>query len=109
MKFKTIGNIASGFASFPTRERGLKSEFTWMYHADVVVPHEGTWIEIDLFTALQKIVESFPTRERGLKSLHSPQSVEVLQSFPTRERGLKYVTAREIDFVTSRSPRGNVD
>ena len=75
----------------------------------MVVPHEGTWIEI-----LEEIISlvsdsSFPTRERGLKfdqeRLKDPQKL----SFPTRERGLKYKNCRPTVLLHRRSPRGNVD
>ena len=33
----------------------------------VVVPHEGTWIEIWNSSEISHQIESFPTRERGLK------------------------------------------
>ena len=36
---------------------------------DIVVPHEGTWIEIlTVMQTANEYVKSFPTRERGLKS-----------------------------------------
>ena len=34
---------------------------------DFVVPHAGTWIEIDMEIDYCGNKESFPTRERGLK------------------------------------------
>ena len=33
----------------------------------MVVPHAGTWIEIDLAEVQNVVDVSFPTRERGLK------------------------------------------
>ena len=77
-----------------------------------VVPHAGTWIEIDCLKQLLLFVLSFPTRERGLKSYmrksgllgysvvpHAGTWIEIndedlewnraIESFPTRERGLK--------------------
>ena len=40
-----------------------------LWAKDLVVPHEGTWIEINLdVEALARLV-SFPTRERGLKCM----------------------------------------
>ena len=43
MRFRDISPVAS----FPTRERGLKSPFNFFRHCgQTVVPHEGTWIEI---------------------------------------------------------------
>ena len=79
----------------------------------MVVPHEGTWIEMLLRQQAPLFFQSFPTRERGLKYcqstkrrclvnvvphegtwiemyLHSYFPLRSLQSFPTRERGLKY-------------------
>ena len=35
-----------------------------------VVPHEGTWIEMLFVNVKMRIPSSFPTRERGLKSKH---------------------------------------
>ena len=54
-----------------------------------VVPHAGTWIEIDCLKQLLLFVLSFPTRERGLKCPATKQKRLYLWSFPTRERGLK--------------------
>ena len=54
--------------SFPTRERGLKSEDSMnRVNEIVVVPHAGTWIEIQWKIWLEMLFGSFPTRERGLK------------------------------------------
>ena len=55
--------------SFPTRERGLKYwTIMSVIYAHVVVPHAGTWIEIEKIENKNKITDkSFPTRERGLK------------------------------------------
>ena len=75
--------------SFPTRERGLKSDVVVAIDAlAAVVPHAGTWIEINIQKEYNNTVRrSFPTRERGLKSLNK----------------IEYLEAR------GRSPRGNVD
>ena len=56
---------------------------------DSVVPHEGTWIEINITFPLLSLTMSFPTRERGLKYMVEGQLVDLNGSFPTRERGLK--------------------
>ena len=78
-----------------------------------VVPHAGTWIEIDLLRPQGTRFESFPTRERGLKYHcvgtyvdrvavvpHAGTWIEIKsvlndlimnKSFSTRERGLKSV------------------
>ena len=43
--------------SFPTRERGLKYFFIAKYIIEcIVVPHAGTWIEIELidFSSMEK-------------------------------------------------------
>ena len=54
--------------SFPTRERGLKcTSGSWANQVRVVVPHEGTWIEILDGETTAGAIMSFPTRERGLK------------------------------------------
>ena len=55
--------------SFPTRERGLKSNATDRQCIKfAVVPHAGTWIEIQHESGFgQCQLRSFPTRERGLK------------------------------------------
>ena len=54
----------------------------------MVVPHEGTWIEISDDVVVEfHAYSSFPTRERGLKS---PESITNC-------------------FAIGRSPRGNVD
>ena len=50
-------------------------EGTWIEIDDVfrtmvekmVVPHEGTWIEIIYLFQIDWLILSFPTRERGLK------------------------------------------
>ena len=55
-----------------------------------VVPHAGTWIEIDQKTKQEELKTSFPTRERGLKSERSHVVGVAVSSFPTRERGLKF-------------------
>ena len=57
--------------------------------ADRVVPHEGTWIEIDGIRSFGFRYTSFPTRERGLKWLNNGKILDGDKSFPTRERGLK--------------------
>ena len=119
--------------SFPTRERGLKyfrctayaevccrsprGNVDWnllslvRWFVAVVVPHEGTWIEITRYPKFGHGSLSFPTRERGLKCIptyaydgyycRSPRgnvdwnitteqlTLMVISSFPTRERGLK--------------------
>ena len=74
--------------SFPTRERGLKfHKCKDVPKNHLVVPHEGTWIEIEKKETAAKSKESFPTRERGLKYFDDA-------AHPGRNR---------------RSPRGNVD
>ena len=77
----------------------------------MVVPHEGTWIEIPTFSENTVSRLTFPTRERGLKfeffiffkefrivvphegtwiEIHYPHGLcRLFPSFPTRERGLK--------------------
>ena len=75
-----------------------------------VVPHEGTWIEIRLPSYQHPIISVVPHEgtwiEMSVISLISRYS----KSFPTRERGLKY-KLRQVQVRTGqrRSPRGNVD
>ena len=64
-----------------------------------VVPHAGTWIEIDIFITLLLKILSFPTRERGLKLYHLDFFFHHLLSFPTRERGLKYCPTGTLIYV----------
>ena len=60
---------AKSAKSFPTRERGLKLSMIQDIEENTdVVPHAGTWIEIDGRDAYDDYMTSFPTRERGLKS-----------------------------------------
>ena len=74
--------------SFPTRERGLKCPvLAPACSVTFVVPHAGTWIEIN-------------TAVKGSNCI---------QSFPTRERGLKFSGLRSPDRREGRSPRGNMD
>ena len=98
----------------------------------IVVPHEGTWIEIEKGSEKTMGDTSFPTRERGLKSAQYGTNVYNAASFPTRERGLKLkplyrFRCTDTSFPTRerglklpsiasllsgssrRSPRGNVD
>ena len=93
-------------------ERGLKfSPGVLICLLAAVVPHVGTWIEIDGDLLACEELRSFPTWERGLKYLvcttdrslpgsRSPRGnwIEILRqdpgataylSFPTWERGLK--------------------
>ena len=96
--------------SFPTRERGLKLPLKiCRRHLKVVVPHEGTWIEISGHTHNYASTLSFPTRERGLKWDYPIDCIRLEPSFPTRERGLKLLMCKHIVMLSSRSPRGNVD
>ena len=54
--------------SFPTRDRGLKFKISPNIKPHkLVVPHEGTWIEIPSSGKGWGYRVSFPTRERGLK------------------------------------------
>ena len=58
--------------------------------AKSVVPHAGTWIEIACSNGDRESLRSFPTRERGLKFLFELYCFSLAtSSFPTRERGLK--------------------
>ena len=77
----------------------------------IVVPHAGTWIEIQyLYLLIQSPLSSFPTRERGLKYGTDHFRIKSVLSFPTRERGLKlHVYWRTGKSRNRRSPRGNVD
>ena len=75
----------------------------------MVVPHEGTWIEIYPPFSWPLSLPSFPTRERGLKWQCSGECHRDPGSFPTRERGLKLNIINFCMSVYSRSPRGNVD
>ena len=59
----------------------------------MVVPHEGTWIEIYPPFSWPLSLPSFPTRERGLKWQCSGECHRDPGSFPTRERGLKFPAA----------------
>ena len=53
-----------------------------------VVPHAGTWIEIDVEIGIyDEFIPSFPTRERGLKSHEHGDHTKAIR----------------------RAPRGNVD
>ena len=65
--------------SFPTRERGLKYKVNKKVLTNVVVvPHEGTWIEILTMARRLRNTPSFPTRERGLKCvLHIRYSISI--------------------------------
>ena len=96
-----------------------------------VVPHAGTWIEINKIVVRKWNLQSFPTRERGLKCTYRQQLLPMVLSFPTRERGLKYIEVKRreklnmsfptrerglklhirysIGINSRRSPRGNVD
>ena len=86
---KKTKNICENLPSFPTRERGLKYEANMTATDRMVVPHEGTWIEITARLRILIPMKSFPTRERGLKYAHGRPDGHKLPSFPTRERGLK--------------------
>ena len=55
----------------------------------IVVPHEGTWIEMEKKQCLGCLLSSFPTRERGLKSGYDLNFFSHFVSFPTQECGLK--------------------
>ena len=68
LKYIHINMLFNSTPSFPTRERGLKCQCSGTApQIGTVVPHAGTWIEIrGLFGTLRGVL-SFPTRERGLK------------------------------------------
>ena len=61
----------------------------------IVVPHAGTWIEIEIVVVNTQCTTSFPTRERGLKYVLIESAPIITMSFPTRERGLKSYPVNE--------------
>ena len=90
LKYVQMYSCRCKVLSLPTRERGLKCLHpTVKVSADIVAPHAGAWIEIDIYLALGDCAKSLPTRERGLKSNKYTCSFNALLSLPTRERGLK--------------------
>ena len=118
--------------SFPTRERGLKLlRFHILVKKRIVVPHAGTWIEIEIDGLCESTCAVVPHAGTWIEissfSLFSPISTVVPHagtwieissnhippfsslSFPTRERGLKYMSVFPRRIRQSRSPRGNVD
>ena len=74
-------------ASFPTRERGLKSHHFVKCKVRSVVPHAGTWIEILIMFSSFKISSVVP---------HAGTWIEIGQY-------------DVIPLCLCRSPRGNVD
>ena len=98
---------------------------------DIVVPHEGTWIEILIQkvsirssrvvphegTWIEIIKDTHPRKEESVVP-HEGTWIEISRtviisvravSFPTRERGLKFQRIRRSLRIRGRSPRGNVD
>ncbi len=75
-----------------------------------VVPHAGTWIEIDIWEFINSEHIVVP---------HAGTWIEIADrnwgflpastSFPTRERGLKSKYKQSYIRAFGRSPRGNVD
>ena len=119
--------------SFPTRERGLKSQAWWYTHrmylvvphagtwieimlevtkvlAIVVVPHAGTWIEMPTVWGWSISFRVVPHAGTWIEIDKNAITYDVLkESFPTRERGLKsWYDYNTVDMF-GRSPRGNVD
>ena len=63
--------------SLPMRERGLKYSNYQLAHDQLVAPHAGAWIEIELASGTrQQSMGSLPMRERGLKYGHDFMRVE---------------------------------
>ena len=75
-----------------------------------VVPHAGTWIEIKLYSLLMETYHVVPHAGTWIE-IHDNRIVKVEESasFPTRERGLKFMRQIGAVEVGRRSPRGNVD
>ena len=74
--------------SLPSRERGLKYDFT---------------------VTVEVIIGSLPSRERGLKYPSMMHSKSGNRSLPSRERGLKSWVHIRNTALYSRSLRGSVD
>ena len=78
--------------SFPTRERGLKSDISNHFMKYVrSFPTRERGLKLELLINGRCPLWSFPTRERGLKLPVKQACNPASWSFPTRERGLKSV------------------
>ena len=68
MKFGIVAAVVAAIASYPLRVRGLKSRRNIKYtDENIVVPLEGTWIEIGFRKFDCGTYKSYPLRVRGLK------------------------------------------
>ena len=98
--------------SFPTRERGLKySTDTSRTVSHRVVPHAGTWIEINLRYFFEHgCFRSFPTRERGLKFEYQIFQIISVSVVPHAGTWIEIPKcSARLASLAGRSPRGNVD
>ena len=91
LKSLPIGKSLIQFRSYPLRVRGLKSDILFSASSSsLVVPLEGTWIEIFFFAIAMPIsIASYPLRVRGLKSFLNELIHQIIWSYPLRVRGLK--------------------
>ena len=74
-----------------------------------VVPHAGTWIEINSDNYSESYVWSFPTRERGLKLFEDWQSIPAECRSPRGNVDWNSINQNVPIYIFCRSPRGNVD
>ena len=69
-----------------------------------VVPHAGTWIEIQGYEPCEIPLLSFPTRERGLKS-HELKTIEVDTVVPHAGTWIEITKTKTFVGDIRRSPR----
>ena len=74
-----------------------------------VVPHAGTWIEIQFSIQYDLENSSFPTRERGLKLKKQRAIKTVCGRSPRGNVDWNDVISMSCNILHGRSPRGNVD
>ena len=90
MKYNLACHVLPASPSFPTRERGLKYPSTVVRRISIiVVPHEGTWIEISNSALTDSGAAVVPHEGTWIEMANIGSPSGVLMSFPTRERGLK--------------------
>ena len=101
----------SKFAVVPHAGTWIEIDRVWTVISIVrtVVPHAGTWIEISLVFRNGGLESVVPHAGTWIEIVLKGKIEALIRSFPTRERGLKFPEYQSSLTDDSRSPRGNVD
>ena len=104
----SVGNPLST-KSYLTEVRGLKLIGVLILLPGHVVPHRGTWIEMQNFWRKTEMTESYLTEVRGLKYVRTNRRARPGGSYLTEVRGLKYPTGVEHEVAPCRTSQRYVD